>query len=338
MPLVQAMLTTRRPAGVEVMDRHTGALLVDGGADEWPGAQGATVKLLAYYTPASAHSTVNTTVTTTVSEPGHASRGLVILLHGWEGCSHAIFNLTLGSALVRAGYDVARLNLRDHGPTARIDPVYLNEGLFLGTLLGEVRRAVANLAALRPGGPVYLVGASLGGNYALRLASQAADGAHAGLDGVIAVSPVVDPARSIDLIDTNYAFRRFFRARWISTLQRKAAAFPQRYNFDGIERLSRIRPMTEWLVRRYTTFASADAYFGSYAYLDGASRALTTPTTLLAAVDDPVIPIEDINGLADSPWLTRRILGWGGHAGLIEWPPLRHRMPDLVLDILSGAA
>lgn len=324
--LVQAMLTTMQPRHVDAMASHAHAFLVDGGVDKSPGNRGGRVRLLAYYSPAE-------------TVPGESPKGLVILLHGWEGCSHSIFNLVLGSELIRHGYDVIRLNLRDHGPRVRVDPIHLNEGLFLGTLLDEVREAVLNVRALRRAGLVALVGASLGGNYALRLATLAGEeDGHTNeplVDRAIAVSPVVAPHRSVDLIDRNRPFRNYFRTKWLASLQRKQAAFPHRYDFRGLERLSRIRPMTEWLVRRYSDFGSADEYLEGYAFLGDDSLNLRTATTLLAAEDDPVIPVEEINSLADSPWLNRYILPWGGHAGLIGWPPLRHHMPQLILRILS---
>lgn len=330
-PTAQAILTTLTPANVEIMQGHERAFVVDAGPDLSFANSGDTVRLLAYYTPA-------------VPALSMQRRGLAILLHGWEGCSHSIFNLGVGTALVRAGYDVIRLNLRDHGPSVRLDPIRLNEGLFLGTLLAEARCALAAVHdhwAHSAGGdaslPVFLIGASLGGNFVLRLAASAADAMPTRLTRAIAVSPVVDPARSVDLIDANPPFRNYFRNRWLHSLQRKEAAFPQRYNFAGIERLNRVRPMTEWLVRRYTDFESADAYFAAYTFLNRAAAELRVPTTILASVDDPVIPAEDIAALADSAHLTRNLFEWGGHAGLIGWPPLRHHMPRIILSILEQA-
>ena len=64
-----------------------------------------------------------------------ASRGLVTLIHGWEGSSDSTYVLSMGNYLYDRGYDVFRLNLRDHGESH-----HLNEGLFhlMSRGLGQV--------------------------------------------------------------------------------------------------------------------------------------------------------------------------------------------------------
>ena len=57
-------------------------------------------------------------------QPDKRAKGLVILLHGWEGSSDSTYILRAGRCLYRHGYDVFRLNYRDHGESH-----HLNEGL-----------------------------------------------------------------------------------------------------------------------------------------------------------------------------------------------------------------
>ena len=54
-----------------------------------------------------------------------SSKGLCILLHGWEGSSGSTYVLNCGRQLYIDGYDVFRLNYRDHGNSH-----HLNKGLF----------------------------------------------------------------------------------------------------------------------------------------------------------------------------------------------------------------
>ena len=44
-----------------------------------------------------------------------AASRLVVLLHGWEGSAQSLYILSLGQFLLDQGFDVVRLNLRDHG-------------------------------------------------------------------------------------------------------------------------------------------------------------------------------------------------------------------------------
>ena len=75
--------------------------------------------------------------------------------------------LTAARLLVR-GFDVFRLNFRDHGDTH-----HLNEGLFHSNRIDEVVRAAVALSERYPIRPLVAAGYSLGGNFALRMQPQA---------------------------------------------------------------------------------------------------------------------------------------------------------------------
>jgi predicted alpha/beta-fold hydrolase len=98
-------------------------------------------------------------------QPVRSPRGLIILIHGWEGSSDSTYVLSTGRFFFRRGYNIFRLNLRDHGRSH-----HLNRELFHGALTEETAQAVGNIARLLPHRPCYLIGFSLGGNFALRIA------------------------------------------------------------------------------------------------------------------------------------------------------------------------
>jgi len=86
------------------------------------------------------------------------SERLAILLHGWEGSAEATYVLSLGSLLLARGFDVVRLNLRDHGATH-----HLNREIFHSCRLSEVVGATRAIAQRFPQARLYLAGFSLGG-------------------------------------------------------------------------------------------------------------------------------------------------------------------------------
>ena len=96
---------------------------------------------------------------------GQKPAGRIIMIHGWEGSSDSTYMLSTGRFFYRLSYEVFRLNLRDHGNSHG-----LNEGLFHGALTEEAVSAVRTIAGLQPALPCYLIGFSLGGNFALRIA------------------------------------------------------------------------------------------------------------------------------------------------------------------------
>src|SRR5688572_33143280 len=86
-------------------------------------------------------------------------RGLAILLHGWEGSAEANYVVSVGGMLHDAGFDVFRLNFRDHG-----DTFALNRELFHSCRIDEVVGAVAEIVSRHPARATFVVGHSLGGN------------------------------------------------------------------------------------------------------------------------------------------------------------------------------
>ena len=123
-------------------------------------------------------------------EPG---KRLAVLLHGWEGSADSTYVLSLAQTLFAHGFEVVRLNLRDHGATH-----HLNRELFHSCRLPEVVGAVRALAQQFPGMPH-------GARRAFRWAAisccawpRTAKRAHLPIERVIAVSPVLDPGGDDD--------------------------------------------------------------------------------------------------------------------------------------------
>ncbi len=242
-------------------------------------------------------------------QPG-ASRGCVVVLHGWEGCADSNYVLSAGAALYAAGYDVFRLNFRDHGATHE-----LNEGLFHSCRIDEVVDAVRVISRRHAHGPVRLLGFSLGGNFALRVAMRAPEV----LTSVITVCPVLSPRRTMHALDNGlWVYRWHFLKRWRRSLLAKAAAFPDRYDFGDLRRFRTLTETTEHVVRRYTAFPNLDAYLDGYAIVGGALSGLETPSLIITAADDPLIPSDDLADLARGDALAIELLDRGGHCAFLE--------------------
>ena len=215
-------------------------------------------------------------------------KGLVILLHGWEGSSSSTYIRTTGSFLYRQGFDVFRLNLRDHGPSH-----HLNAGIFYAVLLDEVFDAVRQICAAEKNGPVFLAGFSLGGNFSLRIVRKCTREPIPNLNHAISISPVLDPDKATDRIDSSRFILKYFLKKWRRSLTIKQGLYPDRYDFSPLMAIDNIREMTERLLARYSDYPSAREYFKSYAVLDGDMAGITVPTTIITAQDDPIIPVED---------------------------------------------
>ena len=243
---------------------------------------------------------------------GH-EKGLVMLLHGWEGSAASAYVLRTGRFLYERGFSIFRLNYRDHGATH-----HLNPGLFYAVLLDEVFEAVRQVAAYESELPFHLMGFSLGGNFALRVARKCKEDSIRNLRDVVAVSPVLDPSKSTQAIDANLLLRNYFRDKWSRSLKRKQACYPNRYDFTDVLKLKTLAEMTEVLIRRYSEYESASDYFHHYAVLKDALAELTVPVTVVTAQDDPIIPVADFYDLKLPASIELVVHRNGGHNGFIE--------------------
>jgi predicted alpha/beta-fold hydrolase len=252
-----------------------------------------------------------------ISSPSRVGRPQIgkvaILLHGWEGNSDALYILSPAHKLFEAGFDVVRLNLRDHGATH-----HLNRELFHSCLLPEVVGAVQRIQEKFPGKPLHLVGYSLGGNIMLRVAAQA-ESARLNIAKVVAVSPVLDPGETLNAIETGLRpYHTYFIRKWGRSLLKKQEAWPSVYDFAEMVRLASLRRMTDEMVRRFTQYPTLEDYLNGYSITGDKLANLKVPSTVITACDDPIIPVEGLKRLAPSPSLNVTVTRHGGHCGFFD--------------------
>jgi uncharacterized protein len=255
---------------------------------------------------------------------------LAILLHGWEGSADSYYILALANRLFGAGVDVVRLNLRDHGDTH-----HLNEGIFHSCRMDEVCGAVGAIAARHSGIAPWVIGFSLGGNFALRVASS--DDPRVGpLAGVIAVSPVLHPDSAMRAMEQGMPlYQRYFVRKWSRSLQRKQQLWRPGLVRGDIYGYGDLRRMTEVLVADHTSFPHIQDYLDGYAITGDRLNGLKCPATLLAALDDPIIPASDLRLLARSPRLSIVTSEKGGHMGFMASPFATSWVNDFVVETLG---
>jgi len=245
--------------------------------------------------------------------PHPDNKALVIFLHGWEGSQDSTYVVTAGRRVYAQGASVFRLNYRDHG-----DSHNLNEGLFYSTLFNEVFDAVKQAAKRANGAPVYIVGFSLGGNFALRIARSLRDLSIQNLKHIFAISPVVDPWGAAPLVDTNPLYQRYFLKKWTRSLRKKQALYPHLYDFKTILAQRTVLGITEKLLPEYSEFPDMKSYFDSYRVDKWDLENCPVAISLISAADDGMIPVDDLLDLKLNHNATRIIHAHGGHNGFFQ--------------------
>lgn len=258
------------------------------------------------------------------------ARGLVVLLHGWEGSVRSTYLLQTGARLLAEGWDVFRLNFRDHGETH-----HLNTEMFHSCRLDEVVGALQDLARRYAPQRMAVAGFSLGGNFALRVALRA-PAVGLPLHYALAVCPAVHPPAILDAIErAPWFYHAYFMAKWRESLRRKQKLFPQAARFSAMELGASMRQLTTTMVERHTDFGTLDAYLDGYSIAGDRLADLAVPATILTASDDPIIPVDGFRALRLAPNTELEIAPAGGHCGFISDFSLRSWTEDFIADRLA---
>jgi hypothetical protein len=237
----------------------------------------------------------------------------VVLLHGWEGSAQSLYVLSLAQSLHEQGFDVVRLNLRDHGDTH-----HLNRDLFHSCRLGEVVGAIKEIQSRFVKDRLVLAGFSLGGNFMLRVAAQAQQ-ADLRIHRALGISPVLDPAVTLDALERGaLLYRWYFVRKWSRSLRRKQQAWPGQFDLDELMASQDLRRMTHELVLSHAGYPRVEDYFAGYAITGDRLASLVVPSTLVTALDDPIIPAADLARIAQPPALKIITTETGGHCGFFE--------------------
>jgi predicted alpha/beta-fold hydrolase len=240
--------------------------------------------------------------------PDSKLSALVVLLHGWEGSSRSAYLVTTAARLLAEGYDVLRVNLRDHGGTH-----HLNRELFNSTRSPEVASALQGFVDAGNYQRHYLAGFSLGGSFALRIAADA--GARLRLNACAAICPPIDPANAMVALNTGFfAYERYFFRLWRDSLQRKLEHFPE---LDYADELARAKSLDD-LNRMFIPYERVEDYFAAYSLVGSRLATLSLPAHMILAQDDPIIPFADVDRIDPIDNLQIEASRHGGHCGFLE--------------------
>ena len=237
---------------------------------------------------------------------------LVVLLHGWEGSSRSSYIVTTTDYLLAQGFDVLRVNLRDHGASH-----HLNRELFNSTRSPEVASALQGFFDEHEYAQRFIAGFSLGGSFALRIAADA--GAELGLNACIAISPPIDPSRAMNALNQGFfVYERYFFKQWHGSLRRKLELFPDLDDADKLAQARSLDDLNRLFIPSHTVYERIEDYFAAYSLVGSRLAALVLPAHLIAAQDDPIIPIDDLERIDPIQHLHVESYRHGGHCGFIE--------------------
>jgi uncharacterized protein len=255
-------------------------------------------------------------------QPHGTPKGQILFLHGLEGSSDAGYIKSFAQDALLRGFGVHRSNMRTCGGTESLSDTMYHSGLTGDTL------HVLERLRLRCPGPLILVGFSLGGNVALKLAGEL--GRTDLLDAVCAISTPIDLAACVRQLDrpSNRLYAQRFLSRLKDRIRRKALHVPHLYSAEGIDSITGIWEFDDRYTGPLFGFGNAETYYRTQSaqnFLGG----IRVPTLLIQAKDDPIIPFETYRQQAfeENSYLRLLAMEHGGHLGFIS-----RRRPRFWLD------
>jgi predicted alpha/beta-fold hydrolase len=238
--------------------------------------------------------------------PPGATR-LVVCVHGLGGNSSSPYLLPAARQAAELGWACLRLDMRGADGSG--------EDFYHAALTADLHAALAS-PELAGYTDIYVIGYSLGGHLALRLASEPHD---ARVVAVAAICSPIDLARSAAAIDRPALW--LYRHYVLRQLKRSYREVARRHPVPTpLERVLEVQTIREWdactVVPRHGFASTADYY--TRASAAGRLDALRVPALMVNTEHDPMVPADSVRPALPSaaPLLTVRWLPSGGHVGL----------------------
>jgi len=253
-------------------------------------------------------------------QPDRQRRPTALIIHGLEGAADAGYVLGTAGKAFAAGFNVLRYNVRGCGGTSHLSPALYHSGLTV-----DLHHVVRELIGRDGLSRLFLIGFSMGGNQALKLAGELGRGAPEQLRGVCAVSPPIDLeacSRAIARRE-NWIYEIRFLISLRKTMREKDKLFPGLYDLG---RIGGVKHLWDWddAMQPYNGFRDARDYYAQASSLPFIPR-IRVPTLIIHAEDDPFIPFDAFTDprVAANPSVLLAASRCGGHVAFCG-----RRQPD----------
>lgn len=240
---------------------------------------------------------------------------VALLIHGLSGCHQSPYMTRLAARLEEAGVRTFRMDLRGCGAGLALARLPYHSGRS-----EDAAAALEAIAEVCPSSPAALVGFSMGGNITLKLLGELRDRPCGQLDRAVAICPPIDLAPAVEQLHRprNRLYERHFIRRLVRAVRERERAIPDLPVTD-FGRLPRsIWEFDDVFTAPVCGFGNAANYYrqaGAIRVAEG----IRLPALVIAAEDDPLVPVAPLDRLRALPSVELRITPHGGHVAYIGW-------------------
>jgi predicted alpha/beta-fold hydrolase len=259
-------------------------------------------------------------------------RPALVLLHGLGGSSESAYVISLGRLALERGWSVVRMNMRGSGDGERVCPLLYNAGLDedLLAVLGAVARRAEHVA---------VAGFSLGASLVALAVGRGAARLPAPVLGAVAISPPLDLSACTDALEApaNRFYQRYYVGKLQNDYRRRQRLRPDLFAAGREAGIRTVREFDERITAPHGGFRDAAEYYARSSAGPWLAR-VERPLLVLAAADDPVIPIASVTRWPLSPTVTLQVTATGGHVGFLapSRAPGRFWAADRAMAFLEG--
>jgi len=239
--------------------------------------------------------------------------GVSLLVHGLAGCQASPYMVRAAQKLRDVGIRTFRMDLRGCGAGEGLarNPYHAGRS-------DDVLAALREVVRLCPGSPVSLIGFSLGGNLVLKLLGETPDAVPEPLKRAMVVNPAMDLAacsKALARPAARFYDRHLVKHLW-KQLQRRNQMFPESQMPEIKRTPRRVIEFDELFTAPVAGFESAEHYYARCSSSQFLSN-VRVSTLILAARDDPLVPVHIFEKVTVSPAVVLHIAEGGGHLGYI---------------------
>ena len=265
---------------------------------------------------------------------------VALLLHGLAGCHSSAYMERVAGKLNGAGVRTFRMDLRGCGA---------GEGLAARPYhAGRSDDAIAALEfvqTLCPNAPVTLVGFSLSGNIVLKLLGEAPDAVPSNVVKAAAICPAIDLGHCVRSLIGPFqrSYDRYFVRVLCAQIRTNSRLRTDLPPLVATRPIASIFDFDDLYTGPVCGFGSAENYYTASSAKRHIER-IRVPTLVLAAADDPLVPITCFDGIRVPLNVMLHVTKHGGHLGYVakrgidrdrRW--MDWRIVDWVMSDLAGS-
>ena len=259
---------------------------------------------------------------------------IAILVHGLAGCHGSGYMRRIAEKLVARGARSFRMDQRGCGAGSTLAKRANN-----GARSEDIGAAVDYLRKRFPKSTIAIAGFSLGAAMTLKLAGVRGSSFNA--DRILAVAPPLDFAKCSANMERglNRSYSRYFAKLLVQHVTENSILQSQLSENVKVNPPRTLADFDRRVTAPLGGFRDVSDYYDHASPLHNL-RDISVPTTIIAAKDDPLIPIEEFHTARFSPATTVHLPEHGGHLGFLanrkrSADPDWHWMDWRVVDCVS---